>query len=364
MSLKSAALIAAIALGVIGVAVATPILIVEKSCVEPAQPRAEKSKFRIEDAGYQRALGDSFLSYPEWAIVYAYADLAGVTKQSSESGFDYLASITGFWSSLCRAIQVASRTGAVTADQTITNYVIAVSFSVEMGLLGLYERSLGALTSVIAGGVKTTEDDFNLQLLERYAAFLYQTPWYQFPFGAELQRLWRDVPITYSIRGLERRVSLSLQYALKAAYAAAIRTAAGYAPAALTIRSLVTGADALPTGDSRIRVVRAVDGSDGTQATMIETPRYQAFTDLMRDLGKIGDIKFLEIAGNRRILITVLTPPDTQLAFADAVEVFSSPIQSKPGWRRVGLDTSVPSLIDQIRDVARQGAEFEHAYDY
>ena len=37
-----------------------------------------------------------------------------------------------------------------------------------------------------AGGKKTAEDAFNAALLKEYAAFLYQTPWYRFPFGDKL----------------------------------------------------------------------------------------------------------------------------------------------------------------------------------
>src|SRR5205809_5267694 len=50
--------------------------------------------------------------------------------------------------------------------------------------------------------------------------------------------LFRSVP---SLRAVERRISLSLQYAARAAYAAVIGYAAGYDPAVLTIRSVVTG---------------------------------------------------------------------------------------------------------------------------
>ncbi|HEV3043167.1 MAG TPA: hypothetical protein VGY52_04810 [Roseiarcus sp.] len=39
-------------------------------------------------------------------------------------------------------------------------------------------------------------------------------------------------------------------------------------------------------------------------------------------------------------------------------------LQSRPGWRRIGLDTEAQVLARQIGDVEKQGAEFEHAYDY
>jgi hypothetical protein len=70
----------------------------------------------------------------------------------------------------------------------------------------------------------------------------------------------------------------------------------------------------------------------------------------------------LEIAGNRRILATVLGRTDAALATLGATELFAIPIQSRPGWRRLGLDVEVEKLTALIGEVERQGGEFEHAY--
>lgn len=352
------------ALIVIAVLIAIPIVTVERSCIATPASRPQATPvFDITDPAYRRAEGDSFLSYPEWYIVHAYADLAGVTERASESGFDHLASIRGFWSSLCRATDVATRIGAITADQKTTNYVIGISFTLEMGILGLYERTIGALTAR-QPTERTAEDAFNLRLLQAYAAFLQQTPWYQYPFKAELGRLWREVPFHWSVRSVERRVSLSLQYGVKALYAAVIRYAAGYAPADLTIKSVVGGLDqADVAAEPRIRPIREVTATDGTRGRLIETPRYQALTEIIQGLGARHRTIF-EIAGNHRILTTVIVPPGKTLKLADAVEIFSISIQSDPGARRLGFDTAVTSLAAQAAAVEAQGGRFEHAYDY
>jgi hypothetical protein len=73
--------------------------------------------------------------------------LAGVARQSSESDFDYLASIRGFWTSLCRSTIAATSAGPVTTDQKVTNYIIGISFTGEMAIKGLYERTIGAFTA-------------------------------------------------------------------------------------------------------------------------------------------------------------------------------------------------------------------------
>ena len=270
-----------------GIGIAATVVGVETSCVSGVTAPAIRSDFAITDEGYARAQGDSFLTFPEWYIVHAYNDLAGVTARSSESDFDYLASIGGFWTSLCGATRQASASGPVSADQKATNYIIGFSFTAEMGLMGAYERTIGALTEWTTGGDKTAEDKFNLALLQEYAAFLYQTPWFRFPFGGKLAQFWRETPFVPSIRAVERRGSLSLQYAARSAYAALMRFVAGYDPADLTIRSVVGGlapSDLQAIGG--VKVIRAVTDASGTRGVLVETARYAAFDAFVRELGR------------------------------------------------------------------------------
>src|SRR5262249_54014908 len=115
------------------------VVMVETQCTASPQSQTTDQRFDINIAGYRRAGGDRYLTFPERYIVYAYDDLAGVTRQSSESGFDYVESIRGFWTSLCGSTATASAIGPVTLDQRITNYIIGLSFTAEMALKGVYE---------------------------------------------------------------------------------------------------------------------------------------------------------------------------------------------------------------------------------
>ncbi|ONF47817.1 hypothetical protein [Methylobacterium radiotolerans] len=360
---------AAAGLALLALASALPVAAIEGGCAAAPDPALQGragsgSRFGIAPDGYKRAAGDSYLTFPEWAIVHAYADLAGVTRSASESAFDYGAATAGFWTSLCGATRAAGRTGDVTAGQKVTNYVIGLSFTAEMLIQGAYERTVGALTARWRGPEPTDEDRFNARLLADYAAFLRQTPWYRYPFDAELARLWHEVPFTPSLRAVERRGALTLQYGVKWAYARGIAWLAGMDPAGLTIRSVVAGLDAADaTADPRIAFLGPVPAGDGGPAALMETPRYRAFTEIVRGLGARGRT-VLEIAGNRRILTTVLLPPGRAVTLAGAEPLFAMPIQSEPGWQRVGYDTAVEQLVAQIRAVEAAGGRFEHAYDY
>ncbi len=342
----------------------SPIAYVETQCKTPPDARVATlaSPYKIDETGYRRAEGDSYLTYPEWYIVHAYADLAALTRQSSESAFDYLSSIAGFWRSLCGATIAAGKFGDVTADQKTTNYIIGVSFTAEMGLIGAYERTLGALTAWARGPQRTGEDEFALALADDYAAFLQQTPWYRYPFWPKLGAFWRDTPWGQGnlLRGAERRFALSLEYGAKGLYAKGIAWLAGLSPADLTIYSVTERLSAEDlAADRRIKLMRVI----GADASLIETPRYREYTDILRRLAGRGR-SVLEIAGNRHILVTVIAPEGLDLKALGGAPIFALPIQSRPGWRRLGLDVDVMALTRLIGAVEGQGAEFEHAYDY
>jgi hypothetical protein len=359
LRLKRFFVIVAIVAVVVIVAVAAPIIAIETGCGNGASPRVDTTAAMVQEPGYRRAEGDSYMTYPEWYIVHAYADLAGVTHQSSESRYNYASAITTFWSSMCRATETARAMGPVTFDQRVTDYIIGISFSLEMAVQGLYERTVGAATAWLRGEGKTAEDAFNQRFLDDYAQFLQQTPWYQYPFRAELVRFWRETPWSFRspVRSAERRFALSLEYGVKGLYAVAIGALAGISPADLTIMTVIKPSDGAAVNS--VSIVRELDGG----LLLVKTPRYEAYTDILRAWAKNGT-KVIEIAGNHRILTTVVAPESLMVHAAGSRQIFAIPIQSRRGWQRLGLDTEVPMLTDVIAAVEQEGAKFEHAYDY
>lgn len=347
-------------------AITATVVGVETSCVADLPATTARSDFAIRDDGYARAQGDSFLTFPEWYIVHAYNDLAGVAERSSESDFHYLASIRGFWSSLCRATRQSSAAGPATSDQKLTNYIIGFSFTAEMLLQGAYERSVGALSERTTDGTKTAEDAFNLAVLKEYGAFLYQTPWYRFPFAAKLKQFWETTPFVPSARAIERRGGLSVQYGARAAYAGLIGYAAGYDPAVLTIRSVVAGVPVSELAAMQgVKVIREVSDAHGGHGVLVETERYARFDAFVKELGRHPGASLREVAGNHRILVTIIVPNGNEkLAAFDGVPIFSLPIQSRPGSRRIGVDVPVQALVENTIRFESAGYAFEHAYDY
>jgi hypothetical protein len=350
---------AAIALAVVLALSAVPIVWNETRCVGslPANPDSYRPILSEE---HRRNRVDTYLTYPEWSIVHAYEDFAGVLRNTGESAFDYAGSILGYWRNLCAISAIASSQGTITGDVRAMLYIIGISFTGEMGIKGLYETTIGRLTEWIRGPVRTPEDAFALAAAERYAAFLQQTPWYEFPFGQTLTAFWNETPILQGsvVRSLERRFALSAEYGVKAIYARLMAQAAALAPAALTIRSIVKDFDqGDAAGDIKL-IERRDDGS-----AVIETPRYRAFTKIILALVNRGRT-FVEIAGNNEILVTILTKAEPGLSPPGARELFQVPLQARIAWVRRGIVLPVSELGELARQDQASGAEFEHVYDY
>lgn len=350
---------AVLGLGLIAVlAAAAPIARNEFLCVEARLPASAPYQALLPRETH-RNFADTLLSYPEWSIVHAYDDLAAVMRRSSESDFHYTAAIGGYWRNLCALSGRASREGEFTFDMRATLYVIGLSFSAEMGVKGIYETTFGRLALMARGDQRTGEDRFALRMADDYAAFLRQTPWYDYPFLGTVGRFWRETPIGEPswVRSIERRLALTLEWSVKSLYAQGIRALAAAAPAKLTIDTIVTGMtrEAL-AADPAVTVRGDLGGG-----VWVETARYGAYTAFLRRVAAAGGT-IREIAGNARILVTVIgaRAPEGR-AF---VPVVTAEVQAEPGRTRFGVLIPVTELTALIRRLPAEGATFEHAYDY
>jgi hypothetical protein len=352
------------ALAVFLLILAAPILWIEVACTTARESGTLTRAPLVNERGYARRVSDSYLSYPEWHIVYAYEDLAGVLRHGDPSGFAYWRQITGFWSNLCGLTRVVSARGPVGTDTRVMLYTIGWSFTAELAIKGAYELTVGRAFERLRGPARTAEDEFAARDMQAYAEFLRQTPWYEYPFGWRLLAFWRSTPLHGDglARKIERRVAFSGEYGTKAVYGALIGYASATALGAsdLEIQTVILGLEPADlTREPKIRVVRELGGG----RTLIRTPRYQAYTDLLVRLARRGR-NVAEIAGNHRILVTVLAPPDPLPPVPGTTELFEASIQSRPDRRRLGLDVSVEQLAAAIRALEAAGASIEHVYDY
>src|SRR5262249_48075173 len=137
---------AALALVALVVVLAVPIAWIEGRCTAPRDAAsAVRVAPLVKEPGYARRESDSYLSFPEWSIVYAYDALAGVLARGDESDFAYGRWIAGFWRTFCTLNQVVTAHEPTGLDTKVMLYTIGWSFTAELGIKGAYEKTVGRL---------------------------------------------------------------------------------------------------------------------------------------------------------------------------------------------------------------------------
>jgi hypothetical protein len=338
-------------------ALAAPVAYVATAC--KGTPGKQDYRPIITEAEFQRQEANSFLTYPEWHIVYAYEGLARALETGDEHVFGYFSSIKGFWSAACALNKVAAAHGGADKATVRTNYVIGASFTLEMGMKALYEETVGRLAAWQRGPVKSPQDVIAAEMAADYAAFLQQTPWYKYPFEQEVANLW-NAPLTLPLRGWERRLALGGEWKAKAAYARVIANAVAATGAAkLEIRSAVSGlSEAQLAAIKDVQVIGPVP-----QGFIINTPRYQAFTNVLEQIAKSGGA-MVEIAGNDDVLVTVTMADGEDASVLPVTKVLAVINRDGFGGKRALLNVRVSELGALINQLANGSMRLEHVYDY
>jgi len=349
-----------LALFVAAIVVAVLLLLSPAAYVETfchADPQADSYSPLIRDPAMRREEANTFLTYPEWHIVYAYDGLAEALKTGDEYSFDYFGSVRDFWKADCALTAIADRHGGADTQTRMMVATIGVSFTLEMGLKAAYEETLGRVTAYWRGDQKTAQDIVARDMAIDYAAFLRQTPWYKYPFQPEIDKLWA-VPLDEPVRGWERRLALGGEWKAKIAYAGMIANAvAATGEAKLTIFSIVSGmsAEAL----SSMPDVRVV--SESASGILIETPRYDRFTHILSDIANAGG-NIREIAGNDQIMVSLT---------ASASDQSPPPGELIARFPRAGFDShrllvlvGIDDLAQLLRDRPIADPGIEHIFDF
>jgi hypothetical protein len=339
----------------------TPIVYVETACRGPMPGLRAEGPYRplLSNASDQRPELRTWLTYPEWHIVYSAKSYGRFLNRNPPSAFPYFRHIKGFWSSYCALNRVASASPG-SGDTKVMIYTIGISFSVELGLKALYENTLGRLFEWL-GGWRSADDLYGARIQREYGAFMHETPWYAFPFGKAFDGLWRTDEPRSKLRHWERRFALGTEYGLKGGYAKLIGWASGatLGPDERNLRMVLqANPEAVAAVDKRLHVLRDAGGGQ----LVVDAPRYAQFTDLLLALAQ-SDVGLVEIAGNDDIFVTILASPGFRVPEGSA-QLLSMPLDDRPGWRRLGFAVKVPRLLPLLRTTKGAGGEIEHVYDY
>lgn len=305
----------------------------------------------------------TYLTVPEWFIVYSADEYARFVETRQPSDFPYFSSVGQYWSYYHNIHCATKDAYAFDAGYHFVLFVIGTSYSVEESLKGIYENTLGRLAEMTTTQ-QTEEDLFSARVAKEYGAFIHTVPWYEFPFAETLGALWRETHFFGPgiIRKWERKAFLTLEYGVKALYSRVIKLGTGgvYEPEELLV-------DARVEGISKGNVARVpgveFEGEEGQGVLRIKIPRYEAFSKTVPLLLAEG-ARFLDIAGNDDVALTALTTwPFAELG-SDAELLFEKMIPSEPSVKRMVFRVPVSRLHVVFSQFEKPDVTFEHLYDY
>ena len=240
--------------------------------------------------------------------------------------------------------------------------VIGISTTVEYGIKGLYEHTVGRLSEATRTGKSVTpEERFAAQAAQDYVDFIRVDPWYLFDFKSRLINLWQlPLPGPDAIRRIERRFALTSEFMLKEGYARLIKFATRSiyeAPKPVTAVVL----DRMPAASMSHPDFNVLQVTNNQIVATI--PRYEAFTSYSRWLAAEG-VSVHEIAGNRgEVVVSVLAPTGYRSPVPSVRVLLSQPILTRTNQQRVVLTVPVRQLSNLMRQ-ENESVRVEHVYDF
>ncbi|MCB9694279.1 MAG: FAD-binding oxidoreductase [Alphaproteobacteria bacterium] len=304
-----------------------------------------------------RPADQTFLTLPEWLVVYSADELGAFLAHERPSAFPYLAAVSQFWNRYRAVWAVCRERYAFNGGYHAMIAVVGASYTVEMVGKGLYEGTVGRL---FEGGGRTAQEDHYARVTADYGAFTHHTPWYAFPFAERRAELGSLPAQGGTLRQWERSFASRVELTLKGWWAGAIASATGaaYAPEAERIELWVRADPAALAGIPGVEVVETLGGRD----LLVTLPRYEPFTAAAVALAS-RDVEVVEIAGARSILVQVVVPTGADVSLWGAT-LTRWPILTRPEQERVAMEIPVHRLDDVLPALTASGYRLEHLYDF
>jgi hypothetical protein len=330
----------------------------------PLPPPAERKTATASINEYSRPEDDTYLSYPEWYIVWSYQEKADFQEKHLPSGFPYFGAVGQYWNSYCCISRLTRGKYAFQGGEHLMLVVIGTSFSAEYLLKGAYEMTIGKVSEWTSSYQPVEEDRYAYGVAREYSAFVHIRPFYEFHFARQVKGLWNGTHWwgPHPLRKWERKFFLTADYTIEAFYCWLIEKAThltyGYEPVQTPAWIDHVGEAAwrqLP----QMRKIRQV----GSQAFLVDIPRYQEFTYVASALAE-QDVHFVEIAGNSQIILSLLAPQSWHYDHSNAQQLFSTPILTHPELKRLVIGCDATSLHTVLNALAAGGVRVEHVYDY
>ena len=332
-----------------------------------AEPASEDAAIREAVADlpdYYRPESKTYLTLPEWYIVYSTDEYADFLANNSSSDFPYFSAVGQYWQSYVDVCSEIRGRYPFNGDSQFTLAFIGISFTAENMLKGAYEGTVGRLTDWISSDTPTEEELYAAQVAQEYGQFMHEIPWYFFPFQEKLQGLWNETSLwgPDPIRKWERKLALTIEYGGKLIYSSFTNLGAQATYGGADVEKIYAVTEGI-TEDMQSKDLEVMEEIDG-QRQLIRITRFEYFSDTVPGLLE-GGVLFDEIAGNREILFTLLAPQDADYNFEYGDYLFDLPILTKPGQTRAAIKVRVGDMAQFFEELkTREDLRFEHMYDY
>jgi hypothetical protein len=310
---------------------------------------------------HQRLPDQTFLTYPEWFLVFSPAEFATFVRGHPPSEFPFLGHIRQFWQGYDAVWNQTRGRYPFNGGYHLMIMVIGSSTTVEYAFRSVYETLFGRLAELTRTHGMTQEERLGARYAQDYVDFIRVDPWYEFDFTSRLRSLWLDTSLTGPdmIRKWERKYALTSELGVKAIYGWLIKlgTKTVYDPALPATAVVIDRLPASPIANLAV-LQRYDDGS-----ALVTIPRYEGFMTAATELARQG-VQFREIAGNRGpILLSVIEHGNAPAALRDAA-FLRQPIITEPGKERLLVTVPVDMLSPALNSLRTSGVQVEHVFDY
>ncbi len=312
-------------------------------------------------AEHRRSSEYTYLTIPEWYLVWSPEEYADFLAEKPPSDFPFLGHLMQFWHGYGEVYD-ATQKYPFNTDYHMMIMVIGVSTTIEYGLKWAYEKIVGRVSEATMLGGMTDEDRVAASTARAYVDFISVEPWYKFDFMKPLEDVWTtDLWGPDLIRKWERKYLLTSEYLVKGFYGWLIKKASESVydeEKPVTAIVLDHFPEAARKEMPEVKVL--TENTDGS--VLLIVPRYQAFTTYARRLSKFG-VNFLDIAGNESgILVSAVVPVNYD---ESGLTLFlTEPILTRPGLRRIIVTIPVRDLAGMLRQRDKPPFRLEHIYDY
>jgi len=306
-----------------------------------------------------RPADQTFLTFPEWYLVFSPEEQAHYFKHTTATSFPFMSHTAQIWQSYKIVNDQIKDNFPPNKGYHFMIWVIGWSASVEYSIKAWYETIIGRITDTHE--VLTDEDKFNAKFTHDYVAFIKDEPWYAFDFKSQLKYLYTSTSFfgNHFFRKLDRRYILTSELIVKTVYGKLIGlgTKTVYDEALPTTAVLI---DSVPQNNTSLKIIKQFPD----KSALINLPRYDKFNAEVASLSWSG-CSFREIAGNNSaILLTLLMPASQKQNFGNAQIVFIQPISSDLAMKRIALAIPVTQLNKLLVQLQKDNIQIEHVFDY